>query len=58
MPSRGMLHRVVLVRIDVSEESIISIFKVKMIGELKTLTVTRDRSALVPSSPILVTWMK
>jgi hypothetical protein len=56
-----MLRRVVLVRIDVSEERIASIIRVRRIGELGTtlrsilrLLVTAN---VVPSSPILVTLM-
>jgi hypothetical protein len=50
MASSGMLHRVVLVRIDVSEELSVSFIRVTRIGELVTASV-------VPSSPILVTLM-
>jgi hypothetical protein len=73
MPSSGVLSRVALVRTDVSEEHIVSIIRVKRIGELgTTLAVTIYGSALrrmfpvfrllvtasvVPSSPILVTLM-
>jgi hypothetical protein len=47
MPSSGMLHRVVLVRIDVSEECIASIIRVTRIGELgTTLAVTSNRSSV------------
>jgi hypothetical protein len=47
-----MLHRVVLVRTDVSEEPSTSSIRVTRIGELgTTLAVT----SVVPSSPILVT---
>jgi hypothetical protein len=67
-----MLHRVALVRTDVSEELSASIIRVTRIGELgKTLAVTSNRhhcevlhsvrwllvTANVPSSPILVTLM-
>jgi hypothetical protein len=61
-----MLHCVALVGIDVSEELIASLNKVKRIGELGTLAVTSNPSTLfrllvtanvVPSSPILVTLM-
>jgi hypothetical protein len=34
MPSSGMLHRVSLVRTDVSEDSITSIIRVTTIGDL------------------------
>jgi hypothetical protein len=46
MTSSGMLHRVTLVRTDVSEEGIASIIRVTRIGELRTLAVTRNRSTL------------
>jgi hypothetical protein len=47
MPSSGMLRRVLLVKIDVSEEHISSIIRLKRIGELgTTLAVTRKRSTL------------
>jgi hypothetical protein len=47
MPSSGMLRRVVLLRTDVSEESIATIIRVKGIGELDTtLAVTSNRSTL------------
>jgi hypothetical protein len=60
--SHGMLHRVALLRTDVSEELIASIIRVKRIGDLgKTLAVTNNRRTLrrniVPSSPIIVTLM-
>jgi hypothetical protein len=48
-----MLHRVALVRTDVSEEFRASFIKVTRIGELGTMP-----AVLVPSSPILVTLMK
>jgi hypothetical protein len=55
MQSHGMLRRVVLVRIDVSEEIIASIIRVKRISELVTaLAVT----SLVLSLSILVTLKK
>jgi hypothetical protein len=71
MPSSGMLYRVALVRIDVSEELSASIIRVTRIGELGTkLVATSNRRTLrrktksrasyaivVPSSPILVTPM-
>jgi hypothetical protein len=60
-----MLHRVALVRTDVSEELTASFIRVTSIGELgTTLAVTNNRRTLlitasvVPSSPILVTLMK
>jgi hypothetical protein len=47
MASSGMLHRVALVRTDVSEELIASIIKVTRIGELgTTLAVTSNRRTL------------
>jgi hypothetical protein len=47
MLSCGMLRRVTLVRIDVSEEHIASIIRVTKIAELgATLTVTSNRSTL------------
>jgi hypothetical protein len=50
-----MLHRVALVRADVSEELSASFIRVTRIGELgTTLAVT----SIVPSSPILATLMK
>jgi hypothetical protein len=43
MPSSGMLHRVTLVRTDVSEERSASIISVTRIGELgTTLAVTNN----------------
>jgi hypothetical protein len=70
MPSSGILHRVALVRTDVSEELSTSIFRVTRIGELGTTLAATHwvflRSVrgllvaanVVPSSPILVTLMK
>jgi hypothetical protein len=68
--SSGMLRRVVLVRTDVSEESITSVIRVTRIRELgTTLTATSNRSTtssvlrllvavnVVPRSLILVTLM-
>jgi hypothetical protein len=53
MPSSGMLHRVALVRTDVSNELSVSIIRVTRIGELgTTLLVTAN---FVLSSPILAT---
>jgi hypothetical protein len=70
MPSSGMLHRVALVRSDISEELSAAIIRVT-IGELRTLAVTSNRRTLVflrsvlqllvtanvPSSPIIFTLM-
>jgi hypothetical protein len=69
--SSGMLHRVALVRTDVSEDLSATFIRVTRIGELgTTLAVTSNRRTLrrntellvtasvVPSSPILVTLMK
>jgi hypothetical protein len=43
MPSSGMLHYLALVRTDVSEECIVSIIRVKRIGELgTTIAVTNN----------------
>jgi hypothetical protein len=66
-----MLHRVALVRIDVSEELSASFITVTRIGELGTTiavngngrTLRRNRrllavASIVPSSPILVTLME
>jgi hypothetical protein len=60
-----MLHRVALVRTDVSEELSASFIRVPRIGELgTTLAVTNSvrrllvTASVVPSSPILVTLMK
>jgi hypothetical protein len=44
--SSGMLHRVVLVRTDVSEELSASIIRVTRIGELGTLAVTSNQRML------------
>jgi hypothetical protein len=56
MPSSGMLHRVALVRTEVSEERIASIIMVTGISELGTLAVTSNRSTLqgnaVDCSPV------
>jgi hypothetical protein len=62
MPSSGMLHRVALVRTDVSEELSTSIIRVTRIDELgTTLAVTSNRRMLrrntVLSLPILVILM-
>jgi hypothetical protein len=56
-----MLHRVALVRNDLSEELSASIIRVTRIGELETLAVTNNRRTLRRNtklkSPILVTLM-
>jgi hypothetical protein len=61
----GMLHRVTLVRTDVSEELSASFIRVTRIRKIETtLAVTSNRRTLlvaacvVPSSPILVTLIK
>jgi hypothetical protein len=46
MPSSGMLRRVALVRTDISEERIASIFRMTRIGELGILAGTSNRSTL------------
>jgi hypothetical protein len=48
-----MLHRVALVRTDVSEELSASIIRVTRIGELGTLAVTSNRSMLRRSTDTL-----
>jgi hypothetical protein len=65
MASSGMLHRVALVRTDVSEELTAFFIRVTRIGELgTTLAVTGSvrrllvTASVIPSSPILVTLMK
>jgi hypothetical protein len=55
MVSSGMLHRVALVRTDVSDELRASFIRVTKIGELGT---TLAIPSIVPSSPILVTLME
>jgi DNA-binding TFAR19-related protein (PDSD5 family) len=55
MASSGKLHRVALVRTDVSEELSASFIRMTSIGELGTKLAT---ASVVPSSPILVTLMK
>jgi hypothetical protein len=61
----GMLHRVALVRTDVSEEPSASFIKVARICELETTLAATSSvrqllvaASVVPSSPILVTLMK
>jgi hypothetical protein len=46
MASSGMVHRVALVRADVSEELRASIIRVTRIGELGTLAITSNRRTL------------
>jgi hypothetical protein len=46
MPSSGTLRYVALERIDVLEECIASIIGVTKVGEVRTLAVTSNRSAL------------
>jgi hypothetical protein len=74
MVSSGMLHRVALVRADVSEEPSASFIRVTRIGELGTTQVATSKqrtlvflcsvrrlivaACVVPSSPILATLMK
>jgi hypothetical protein len=64
MASSGMLHRVALVRTDVSEELSTSFIRVTTIDELGiTLALTSVRrllvtASVVPSSRIVVTLMK
>jgi hypothetical protein len=53
-----MLHRVALVRTDVSEELSASFIRVTKIGELVTTLAVTGNASVVPSSPILVTLMK
>jgi hypothetical protein len=53
MAFSGMLRRVALVRMDVSEQLSASIIRVQRVGELGMLAVTSN----VPSSPNLVTLM-
>jgi hypothetical protein len=67
MASSRMLHRVTLVRTNVSEELSASVISITRIGELGTLAVTSNRRTMqgasvasygyFPSSPILVTLM-
>jgi hypothetical protein len=66
MASSGMLHRVALVKADVSEKFSPSFKRLRIISELGNLDVTSNRHTLrrllvmtkvVPSSPILVTLM-
>jgi hypothetical protein len=45
MPASGMLHRVALVRIDVSEERSASIISLTIIGEVGT-TIARSEDIL------------
>jgi hypothetical protein len=58
MPSSGMLHRVAIVRTDVSEERIASIIRVTRVSELSISLQLASVANVVPSSPILVTLME
>jgi hypothetical protein len=73
MSCSGMIHRVALIRTDVSEELSVSFITVTVIGELETtLALTSNRrkvflrsvrrllvkASVVPSSPIPVILMK
>jgi hypothetical protein len=64
MVSSGMLHRVALVRTDVSEVLSAFFIRVTRIGELvatgnrRKLRRLQVAASVVPSSPILVTLMK
>jgi hypothetical protein len=53
-----MLHRVAVVRIDVSEELSASFIRVTRIDELGTTQAATSTRRTVPSSPIHVTLMK
>jgi hypothetical protein len=56
MPSSGILHRVALVKTDVSEELSASVIRVTRIGELgTTLAVTRNGRTLRRNEPHGVT---
>jgi hypothetical protein len=63
MPSSEILHRLAVVRTDVSEERIASIIRVTRIGELGTSAVTNNTNTLpgniihYRAQPILVTVM-
>jgi hypothetical protein len=55
LPSSGMLRRVALVRTDVSEERMASIFMMTRTGELgTTLAVTSNRSTLLRNTDLTV----
>jgi 3-dehydroquinate synthase class II len=49
MASSGMLHRVALVRTDISEELSVSIIRVTRIGELGTTLAVCDTCRVVTS---------
>jgi hypothetical protein len=58
MASSGMLHRVALIRTDVSEELSASLIRVTRICEIgTTLGLTSNRRSVVHSTPILVILM-
>jgi hypothetical protein len=55
--SSGMLHRVALVRIEVSEERIASLVRVKRFGKLCSVLRLLVTVNVAPKSPILVILM-
>jgi hypothetical protein len=58
MVSSGMLHRVALVRTDVSEDLSASFIRVTRICDLHSVRRLLVTASVVPSSPILVTLMQ